>query len=200
MSKSFDAIVIGTGQAGPFIAMRLAQAGRKVAIIERHLFGGTCVNTGCIPTKTLVASARAAYGARRAAEFGVNTGPVSVDMKKVKARKDAIQKPSKEGAESRLRAEPNITIYKAQASFVGPNELAVGDERLTSEQIFINVGGRANVPPMPGLDQIRYFDNSSMKRAMVSGWSSQIQQTNNRMQDISAYSRNPMGWHGAPPF
>jgi pyruvate/2-oxoglutarate dehydrogenase complex dihydrolipoamide dehydrogenase (E3) component len=162
MSKSFDAIVIGTGQAGPFIAMRLAQAGRKVAIIERHLFGGTCVNTGCIPTKTLVASARAAYGARRAAEFGVNTGPVSVDMKKVKARKDAIQKPSKEGAESRLRAEPNITIYKAQASFVGPNELAVGDERLTSEQIFINVGGRANVPPMPGLDQIRYFDNSSM--------------------------------------
>ena len=162
MSKSFDAIVIGTGQAGPFIAMRLAQAGRKVAIIERGLFGGTCVNTGCIPTKTLVASARAAYGARRAAEFGVNTGPVSVDMKKVKARKDAIQKPSKEGAESRLRAEPNITIYKAQASFVGPNELAVGDERLTSEQIFINVGGRANVPPMPGLDQIRYFDNSSM--------------------------------------
>ncbi len=104
MSKSFDAIVIGTGQSGPFLAMRLAQAGRKVAIIERHLFGGTCVNTGCIPTKTLVASARTAYVARRAAEFGVNTGPVSVDMKKVKARKDAIQKPSQEGAESRLRA------------------------------------------------------------------------------------------------
>ena len=162
MSKSFDAIVIGTGQSGPFLAMRLAQAGRKVAIIERHLFGGTCVNTGCIPTKTLVASARVAYVARRAAEFGVNTGPVSVDMKRVKARKDAIQKPSQEGAESRLRAEPNITIYKAQASFDGTARLAVGDERLTSEQIFINVGGRAIIPPMPGLDQIRYFDNSSM--------------------------------------
>lgn len=162
MSKSFDAIVIGTGQSGPFLAMRLAQAGRKVAIIERHLFGGTCVNTGCIPTKTLVASARVAYVARRAAEFGVNTGPVSVDMKRVKARKDAIQKPSQVGAESRLRAEPNITVYKAQASFVGPHELTVGDERLSSEQIFINVGGRAFVPTMPGLDQIRYFDNSSM--------------------------------------
>ena len=162
MSKSFDAIVIGTGQSGPFLAMRLAQAGRKVAVIERGRFGGTCVNTGCIPTKTLVASARVAYMARRAAEFGVNTGPVSVDMKTVKARKDEIQRPSQEGAESRLRQEPNITIYKAHASFVGPHELAVGDERLTSDQIFIDVGGRAIIPPMPGLDQIRYLDNSSM--------------------------------------
>src|SRR5580704_4761705 len=151
MSKSFDAIVIGTGQAGPFIAMRLAQAGRKVAIIERHLFGGTCVNTGCIPTKTLVASARAAYGARRAAEFGVNTGPISVDMKKVKARKDQIQHPSQTGAESRLREQKNCDVYKGQARFESAKVVAVGDDRLTSEQIFINVGGRASVPSMPGL-------------------------------------------------
>src|SRR5262245_52941639 len=100
MNKTYNAIVIGTGQSGPFLALRLAQAGQKVAIIERHLFGGTCVNTGCIPTKTLVASARVAYMARRGAEFGVHTGAISVDMKKVKARKDEIQRPSQEGAES----------------------------------------------------------------------------------------------------
>src|SRR5580698_8819958 len=139
MSKSFDAIVIGTGQAGPFIAMRLAQAGRKVAIIERHLFGGTCVNTGCIPTKTLVASARTAYVARRAAEFGVNTGgPISVDMKKVKARKDEIQRPSKTGAESRLREQKNIDVYKGQAQFESASVVAVGEDRLTAPKIFIN--------------------------------------------------------------
>src|ERR1700690_2316779 len=108
MNKSHGAIIIGTGQSGPFLAIRMAKAGHKVAIIERGLFGGTCVNTGCIPTKTLVASARVAYMARRAAEFGVNTGPISVDMKKVKARKDAIQRPSQEGAESRLREQPNL--------------------------------------------------------------------------------------------
>jgi pyruvate/2-oxoglutarate dehydrogenase complex dihydrolipoamide dehydrogenase (E3) component len=162
MNKSYDAIVIGTGQAGPFLAMRLAQAGHKVAILERGLFGGTCVNTGCIPTKTLVASARAAYVARRAAEFGVNVGDVSVDMKKVKARKDAIQHPSQEGAYTRLQDEKNLDIYKGQARFEAAHVVAVNDDRLTSDQIFINVGGRAIVPPMPGLDQIRYFTNSSM--------------------------------------
>jgi pyruvate/2-oxoglutarate dehydrogenase complex dihydrolipoamide dehydrogenase (E3) component len=162
MNKSYDAIIIGTGQAGPFLAIKMAQAGHKVAIIERHLFGGTCVNTGCIPTKTLVASARAAYVARRAAEFGVNTGAVSVDMKKVKARKDSIQRPSQEGAESRLRAEPNIDVYKGQARFGSSHMVAVGDDRLTSDQIFIDVGGRAITPSMPGLEQIQYFDNSSM--------------------------------------
>jgi pyruvate/2-oxoglutarate dehydrogenase complex dihydrolipoamide dehydrogenase (E3) component len=162
MNKSYDAIVIGTGQAGPFLAIKMAKAGRKVAVIERGRFGGTCVNTGCIPTKTLVASARAAYVARRASEFGVNTGAVSVDMKAVKARKDRIQRPSQEGAESRLRAEPNIDVYKGQARFEAAHVVAVGDDRLSSEQIFIDVGGRAIVPPMPGLNQITYFTNSSM--------------------------------------
>ena len=162
MNKSYDAIVIGTGQSGPFIAIKMAKAGRKVAVIERGLFGGTCVNTGCIPTKTLIASARAAYVAQRAAEFGVNVGPASVDMKAVKARKDRIQKPSQDGAESRLRAEPNIDVFKGQAQFESAHVVAVAGDRLTSEQIFINVGGRAVVPPMPGLDQITYYDNSSM--------------------------------------
>ena len=165
MNTTYDAIVIGTGQSGPFLAIRLAKAGRKVAIIERGLFGGTCVNTGCIPTKTLVASARVAYMTRRAAEFGVNTGPVSVDMKKVKRRKDEIQRPSQEGAESRLRQEPNIDVYKGQASFESSSVIAVNDDRLTAKQIFINVGGRAVVPPLPGLDQIPYFTNSSIMGA-----------------------------------
>lgn len=162
MNKSYDAIVIGTGQSGPFLAIKMATLGHKVAIIERHLFGGTCVNTGCIPTKTLVASARAAYVARRAAEFGINTGAISVDMAKVKARKDEIQRPSQEGAQSRLRDQPNIDVYKGQARFESPRVVAVGDDRLTSDKIFINVGGRAIVPPMPGLDQISYFTNSSI--------------------------------------
>ena len=162
MKKSYDAIIIGTGQAGPFLAIQMAKAGHKVAIIERHLFGGTCVNTGCIPTKTLVASARVAYMARRAAEFGVNTGAITVDMQAVKARKDRIQKPSKDGAESRLCEQPNIDVYKGQASFEAPHVVAVGDDRLASDQIFINVGGRAVVPAMPGLDQITYYTNSSM--------------------------------------
>lgn len=162
MTKSYDAIIIGTGQAGPFLAIRLAKAGHKVAIIERGLFGGTCVNTGCIPTKTLVASARVAYMARRAAEFGVNIGEVNVDMKKVKARKDAIQRPSQEGAESRLREQPNCDVYKGQARFESPHVVSVGDDRLTSDQIFINVGGRASVPPIRGLDQVPYLNNSSM--------------------------------------
>src|ERR1700685_30417 len=135
-----DAIIIGTGQAGPSLAARLSKAGHKVAVIERRLFGGTCVNTGCIPTKTLIASARVAYMARRAGEFGVNAGAISVDMKAVKARKDRIQKPSKDGAESRLREQPNIDVYKGQARFEAPHVVAVGDDQLTSDQIFINVG------------------------------------------------------------
>ena len=151
MNKSYDAIIIGTGQAGPFLAIRMAKLGRKVAIIERGRFGGTCVNTGCIPTKTLVASAEVAHVARRAAEFGVLTGgEVTVDMKKVKARKDAIQRPSQEGAEKRLREQPNCDVYKGQARFESAHVVAVGDDRLTSEQIFINVGGRASVPCCSG--------------------------------------------------
>ncbi|HUI85136.1 MAG TPA: FAD-containing oxidoreductase [Candidatus Binatia bacterium] len=163
MTRSYDAIIIGTGQSGPFLAIRLAKAGRKVAIIERKLFGGTCVNTGCIPTKTLVASARVAYVARRAAEFGVTVGAtVSVDMKKVKARKNEIQRPSQLGAESRLREQQNCDVYQGHARFESPHVISVGDDRLTAGQIFINVGARASIPALPGLDQIGYFTNSSM--------------------------------------
>jgi len=163
MTKPFDAIIIGTGQAGPSLASRLAAAGMKVAIVERKLFGGTCVNTGCIPTKTMVASAYAAHMARRAADFGVAIdGAVSVDMRRVKARKDAISGQSRTGVETWLKHMQNCTVYEGHARFESPREVSVGEERLTAGRIFINVGGRAVVPPMPGLDQVAYFTNSSM--------------------------------------
>ena len=163
MARRFDAIIIGTGQSGPALAHRFAAAGQRVAIVERKRFGGTCVNNGCIPTKTLIASARAAHVARRAAEFGVMIeGPVRVDMKAVKAMKDAIVKVSSEGVEQGLRAEPNISVYVGHARFVGPNQVAVNGELLEAAQIFINVGGRADVPPLPGIDTVPYLTNSSM--------------------------------------
>src|ERR1700693_5927931 len=132
MADSFDAIIIGTGQAGPSLAVRLAGAGMKVAIIERKLFGGTCVNTGCIPTKAMVASAYAAHMARRGADFGVETGPVTVDTKKVKARKDAISATSRNGVESMLRSTKNVTVYQGSAQFESARELSVGAARLTA--------------------------------------------------------------------
>jgi pyruvate/2-oxoglutarate dehydrogenase complex dihydrolipoamide dehydrogenase (E3) component len=163
MATSFDAIVIGTGQAGPSLAARLAQAGMKVAVIERKLFGGTCVNTGCIPTKTMVASAYAAHLARRAADFGVSVGGgISVDMKRVKARKDAISGQSRTGVEAWLKGLANCTVYQGSARFESARELSVGPERLAAERIFINVGGRASIPAMPGLAEVPYLTNSSM--------------------------------------
>ena len=163
MTIAYEAIVIGTGQAGPFLARRLSAAGMKIAIVERGLFGGTCVNTGCIPTKALVASAYAAHLASRAAEFGVSIGgPVSIDMKRVKARKDEISGASNHTVESGLRNLPNCTVYQGHARFESPHEVSVGDERLAADQTFINVGGRAIVPPIPGLDQVPYLTNSSM--------------------------------------
>jgi pyruvate/2-oxoglutarate dehydrogenase complex dihydrolipoamide dehydrogenase (E3) component len=162
-TQAYDAIVIGTGQAGPSLARRLAGVGKKVAIIERKLFGGTCVNTGCIPTKTMVASAYAAQMVRRAAEFGVNSaGPVTVDMKRVKARKDGILAQSRDGLERSLKSLENGTVYQGHARFESPTEISVGQARLSAKQIFINVGGRAVVPAMPGVDQIPYLTNSSM--------------------------------------
>jgi len=159
----FDAIVIGTGQAGPSLAARLAGAGQKVAIIERKLFGGTCVNTGCIPTKTMIASAYAAHMTRRAADFGVTVaGGVTVDMKAVKARKDAISGQSRTGVEGWLKHLENCTVYEGHARFESPNVVSVGDIKLTAPRIFINVGGRARIPEMPGLDQVPYLTNSSM--------------------------------------
>jgi pyruvate/2-oxoglutarate dehydrogenase complex dihydrolipoamide dehydrogenase (E3) component len=159
----YDAIIIGTGQAGPPLAGRLVAAGRNIAIIERASFGGTCVNTGCIPTKTLVATARAAHIARRAADFGVTIGgEVGVDMKAAKARKDAVSTTSRRGLEGWLRNLAGCTVYDGHARFVSPREISVGDQLLGAEQIFINVGGRASAPPISGLDQVDYLTNSSM--------------------------------------
>jgi pyruvate/2-oxoglutarate dehydrogenase complex dihydrolipoamide dehydrogenase (E3) component len=159
----FDAIIIGTGQAGPALARRLVAAGWKVAIVERKLFGGTCINTGCTPTKTLVASAYAAHLARRAADYGVIIpGPVRADMKAVKARKDAVVGASRSGIERSLKALEGCTVYEGHARFVRPKEVGVGDEVLRADRIFINVGGRALVPPIPGLEQAPYLTNSSM--------------------------------------
>jgi pyruvate/2-oxoglutarate dehydrogenase complex dihydrolipoamide dehydrogenase (E3) component len=162
MAERYDAIVIGTGQAGPALAVRLAGAGWRVAIVERHRFGGTCVNTGCIPTKTLIASAYAAQHARRAADYGVDAGPVSVDMKRVKARKDAVAGASSSGVESWLRATPNVTVINGHARFESATAVRVGDRVLEADKIFVNVGGRALVPPMPGLTDAPYFTNSSI--------------------------------------
>jgi pyruvate/2-oxoglutarate dehydrogenase complex dihydrolipoamide dehydrogenase (E3) component len=134
----------------------------KTAIIERKLFGGTCVNTGCIPTKTMVASAYAARMARRASEFGVVAGGVSVDMKRVKARKDQVSGQSRTGLEAWLKKMENCTVYEGHARFESPREVSVGPERLTAEQIFINVGGRAATPPMPGIEQVIYLTNGSI--------------------------------------
>lgn len=157
MSTKFDTIVIGTGQSGPAMAHELASAGRKVAVIERGDFGGSCVNFGCIPTKAYVASARMAHHARSGAEYGVGVGDVTVDLKRVKARKDEIVKGSTEGVEKSLRGNDNITVIEGHARFVGPKQVKVNDDNLTAEQIIINVGARANVPPIDGLDSVPWL-------------------------------------------
>lgn len=163
MNESYDAIVIGTGQAGPALAVRLAQAGRKTAIIERKLFGGTCVNVGCIPTKTLVASARAAYLARRAADFGVTIdGPVRVDMARVKARKDAVVKQSSEGVTAWLKGTPNLTVIEGHGRLENAHAVRVNGALLEAREIFLNVGARALVPDIPGLADIDFLTNSDM--------------------------------------
>jgi pyruvate/2-oxoglutarate dehydrogenase complex dihydrolipoamide dehydrogenase (E3) component len=159
----FDAIIIGTGQAGPSLAFRLAGAGMKVAVVERHLVGGTCINTGCTPTKALVASAYAARIARCAAEYGVVIGgDIGIDMRRVKARKDAIVAASRNGLTSALETAANITLYRGHARFASPQAVEIAGERLRAERIFINVGGRALVPPMPGINEVPYLTNSSM--------------------------------------
>jgi pyruvate/2-oxoglutarate dehydrogenase complex dihydrolipoamide dehydrogenase (E3) component len=160
---NYDAIIIGTGQSGPALARRLVAAGRKVAIIERKLFGGTCVNTGCTPTKTLAASAYVVHVARRAGDYGVRIeGPVNVDMKAVKARKDAVVAVSRNGVERSLKTLQGCTVYEGHGRFVAEKKVAVNGTELGADQIFINVGARAAIPPIPGLDQIPYLTNSSM--------------------------------------
>lgn len=160
--KRYDAIIIGGGQAGPSLAKRLAAAGKFVAIAERKAFGGTCINTGCTPTKTLVASAYAAHMARRAADFGIVVNGVTVDMRQVKRRADKLVQSWSAAQEASLRATPKCTVYRAHARFTAPHEVAIGDERLVAELIFINVGGRAMVPPIPGIDTVPYLTNTTI--------------------------------------
>jgi pyruvate/2-oxoglutarate dehydrogenase complex dihydrolipoamide dehydrogenase (E3) component len=159
----YDAIVVGTGQSGPALARRLVAGGCKVAIIERKLFGGTCVNTGCTPTKTLIASAYAAHVVRRAADYGVRLeGTINVDMKAVKARKDAVVAPSRNGVERSLKTLQGCTVYQGHGRFVAEKKVAVNDAALSADRIFLNVGARAAIPPIPGLDRVPYLTNSSM--------------------------------------
>ncbi len=160
--KQFDAIIIGTGQAGPPLAARFAGAGKTVAIIERGKFGGTCVNTGCTPTKTLVASAYAIHVARRGTEYGFSIGDMRVDIARVKARKDAASTTSSKGVEEWLRGTNNCTVIRGQARFQSSNTVVVGDEALQAERIFINVGGRARIPEMPGIRDVPFLTNSSI--------------------------------------
>src|SRR5436190_237548 len=163
MTRHFDAIIIGTGQAGPSLAARFAAAGMAVAIIERHKFGGTCVNTGCIPTKTLIASAYAAHVARRGAEYGfVANGDVRVDMKRVKARKDEVAGRSNMAVEEWLRGLKDCTVVQGHARFQSSRTVVVNDEVLQADKVFINVGGRASIPPIQGINDASFLTNSSM--------------------------------------
>ena len=163
MSLAYDAIIIGAGQAGPSLAGRLTSAGRRVAFVERKLFGGTCVNTGCTPTKTMVASAYAAHLARRASDFGVHLqGPLTVDLKAVKARTDAIVSNSRNGVERSLSTMPNCTVYRHAARFLSAREVQVGSDVINAPQIFINVGGRPAIPPMPGVDRVPYLTSTTL--------------------------------------
>ncbi len=163
MTESYDAIVIGTGQAGPSMASRLVAEGKKTAIIERHLFGGTCVNVGCIPTKALVASARAAHMARRGEDFGVRIeGEISVDMKRVKARKDEIAGRSNQGVTNWMKNMEGLDVHEGHGSFTAPHTVAVNGKTLEAPRIFLNVGARALVPDIPGLGEVDYLTNSSM--------------------------------------
>ncbi|WVT77125.1 FAD-containing oxidoreductase (plasmid) [Sinorhizobium chiapasense] len=162
MTKHFDAIIIGAGQAGPSLAGRLTAAGKTVAIIERKFFGGTCVNTGCMPTKAMVASAYAAHLARRGADYGVSTGPISIDFARVMARKDTVRFTSRKNVESSLKGMKNCTVFEGHARFEGPHEIRVGEDLLSADQIFLNVGGRAATPDFPGVEEVPYLTNVSI--------------------------------------
>lgn len=163
MAAKYDAIIIGTGQSGPALAARLNKEGQKTAIIERKLVGGTCVNVGCIPTKTLIGSARVAYLARQAAEFGVSIdGNVSVDMRRVKARKDEISGASSKGVTEWLERMDNVDLVRGHARFVDSHAVEVNGKTMEAERIFINTGARARVPDWSGIDDIAYFTNSNI--------------------------------------
>ncbi|WP_207897103.1 FAD-containing oxidoreductase [Sphingomonas sp. PP-CE-1A-559] len=162
MMRNFDAIIIGAGQAGPPLAGRLTAAGMTVALIERKLVGGTCVNTGCMPTKTLVASAYAAHLARRAEDFGIATGDVTVDMLAVAARARKVVMDARSGNERWLENMAGLTFLRGHARLTGPRTIAVDGEETTAPRIFLNVGGRAIVPDMPGVGDVPHLDNTDM--------------------------------------
>ncbi|MGB3277698.1 MAG: FAD-containing oxidoreductase [Pseudorhodobacter sp.] len=162
MSETFDSIVIGAGQAGPAMAARLAAFGERVALIERDQMGGTCVNNGCMPTKALVASAHAAWLAREGERFGIITGPVSVDVARVRARKDTVVLTARGNVTRWMENTPGITVIRGHARFTGTHAVQVGDRNLTAARIFINVGARATVPPVPGIDTISYLTNANV--------------------------------------
>lgn len=162
VQEEFDAVVIGAGQAGPSVAARCGEAGMQVALVERHLLGGTCVNTGCYPTKTLVASARAMHLARRGAEFGFDAGTVRVDMRRVKARKDEIVGAARGNIESWVRKMKGVTWITGHAQFVEPGVLRVGERLLRAGKVFINVGARASRPRLEGIEEVAALDNASI--------------------------------------
>jgi pyruvate/2-oxoglutarate dehydrogenase complex dihydrolipoamide dehydrogenase (E3) component len=160
--QRFDAIIVGAGQAGPPLADRLTKAGKSVCLVERKYFGGTCVNTGCMPTKALVASAYAAHLARRGADFGIRTGEIAIDMEKVAARARKVTMDARANVERWLRGMKTCTVLTGQARFESRDILRVGDQTLTAPWIFLNVGARATLPDLPGLDQVPYLTNSDM--------------------------------------
>lgn len=158
----FDAVVVGAGQAGPALAARCAREGLRTAIVERHHFGGTCVNVGCVPTKTLVASARAVRQAKRGGEYGFDAGEIRVDMARVKARKDGIVLHSRQGVEAWMRGLDHTEVITGEARFVAPATLEVNGRRLTAPRIFLNVGGRPVRPDLQGIDDVPTLDNASL--------------------------------------
>jgi pyruvate/2-oxoglutarate dehydrogenase complex dihydrolipoamide dehydrogenase (E3) component len=162
MSEIFDAIVVGAGQAGPALAARLDKEGLKTAIIERKHIGGTCVNVGCIPTKTLIASAHAIHTARRGDDYGFDVGQVRVDMGAVKSRKDGVVRQSIDGVSEWIAGMKNVTLIRGHARFTAPRTLDVDGRSLQAEKVFLNVGARATVPDIPGVDGVPYLTNSSM--------------------------------------
>jgi pyruvate/2-oxoglutarate dehydrogenase complex dihydrolipoamide dehydrogenase (E3) component len=167
MSEQLDAIIIGTGQAGKPLAGALAGVGWKTAIVEKGRVGGTCVIEGCAPTKTMVASARVAHLARRAAEYGVNVGGVEVDLSAVRQRKREVVDMFSTGSERGMQRHPTLELIFGEANFVGPHEVEVrlsdgGTRRLAADKIFINAGARPSVPPIPGLDMVPYLDSTSI--------------------------------------
>jgi pyruvate/2-oxoglutarate dehydrogenase complex dihydrolipoamide dehydrogenase (E3) component len=164
MSERYDAIVIGVGQAAPALCARLDKEGLKTAVIERKLLGGTCVNTGCIPTKTLVASARAAHLAQRGKEYGVRVGGVRVDMKAVKRRKDQVVRQSSNGLAKWIGGMKHVALIHGHARFTAPHRVVVNRRELEGERIFIDVGARATVPEMPGIREVPFFTNSTMMK------------------------------------